>query len=140
MRKLAKAIAAAAVVGVVSLPMSVQAWSGPWSNNDGWGGDRYGDNDWDWGPFDGWSDGDMDMSFSARGRGRGNGSGSGRNRYRGRHYDYPYGGGYAPWGRSYPRRSYSDRYYDDYYGAPWDEAPPPRRKRPSKEKPESAGE
>lgn len=99
MRKLTKALAAAAVVGMAAIPLSSQAfwgWGGPWNSN---------------GLNDGTGAGDFDFNMSGR---------THSNMYN-RNYGgyYPYYGGYPYGGYGYPYGGYGAPYGGGYYGGPY---------------------
>ena len=94
----ARTAAAAAFIGAVALPMSANAWWGPWGSGGG--------------PWSGMTDmfGDVDANFSSRGWGRGHGYGY-------PYYGYGYGPGYGGWGGG-PWGGYGGGPWG-YGGGPW---------------------
>jgi len=104
MKKLSSILAAAALAGVVVLPMQ--------SANAQWGGGPWGNNGYGGGPWSTMTDmfGGGDINFSAKSYGHGNGYGYGNPNMGYNSYGYPgygYGypgayGGYPGYGYGYP--------------------------------------
>lgn len=97
MRKFTKILAAAAVAGMAAIPMSSQAWWGPWGGgNDGWNDDS--------------GSGAGDFDFNMSGRTHSNMYNRGYGGY------YPYYGGYPYGGYGYPYGGYGGYPYGGGYG------------------------